>query len=1441
MDYFMSSLMHWARHLAYEAQVLQEALNFVLPNGLQQRKASIPNGAQSQKPTNANTCFSHAGSRQAGALPGTGHEAKRGGETSGTGHQSVACSVVGLGFESYQRCLAVNWHPILHVPPLCADSIQISVSLLPAEQPPTEKQAKELTAGLPNTKWTGEEAPTAGNQQLPACNETAGRGGRERIKVLFTPTICKVRCTSGRCTNFCENGNITALYSHEPDSRPAVGPGFRIFLCPMLCQNGGVCIHKDRCLCPPTFTGKFCHIPTPPSTNDIEKLPSSPSVVPREEILMHSEYLVPLQSEQQPQSNTSSSMVKVRVQHPPEASVKIHRVLKVGYEPVMRQQSETVTRPSGLSGARSGLLLEERTGARPAQIQAQTVRGDSTYTESSGFKYCFREVRNGKCSSPLPGLRSQETCCRGVGKAWGINECILCPSHSDINECLQPGFCENGNCVNTRGSYTCVCNQGYLLDASHGICICKQAAPEKVISEDKGQCYRLLTSGMCSLPILRNITKQICCCSRVGKAWGKNCEKCPFFGSAAFKEICPAGPGYQYSSSAVKLNQILLEQFGAEGPPLSPQNRSQQLPVTVGNTQQGRPALLNVLPTQVLTGYALMFQMRHEYVMPIPWFVGQVAVLISLVGDTLASAIQATSSTPSKQGVKLYELESFSLLNHCPPFTADVDECRRTPTPCVNGQCQNTEGGYRCICPMGYLPGPQGSTCIDLNECLQTPKPCSFGQCKNTLGSYKCVCLTGFRENPQQNKCLDIDECQQTPRPCGNGRCENSLGSYRCVCPTGYTFQGDTCTDINECEDPLQCPGQECVNSQGSYRCISCRPGFGLLNGRCSDIDECQRTPSPCVNGRCENSPGSYRCACATGFQLHGNTCIDIDECKNTLQCPGQECVNSQGSFRCVACRPGFELKGKQCQGNQSLSPYKDWLILTSVTKNPVIMDAVRTARAVTSAYAQMDTSQREAPALANVDECKDPLQCRGQECVNTEGSFTCVPCRPGYTIQNGKCTDVDECQTPETCGPESRCVNTDGSYSCSCRPGYRAVGPGRQCRDINECFEGEYCFPHGECMNTLGSYICVCSEGYKSSGNGSSCTDVDECSRPELCLDGECVNTQGSFQCQCKAGFTTSPEKTACLDIDECAETGGTVCQPRRCENTIGSYHCVTTCEPGYSITPSGQCVGERPAKISSKRPITSSSIPAVTNCGLKWILKASCSLVGVDVTSAPSPTDINECASDNICGDHAICQNFLGTYECMCNQGYKAVGNGRGCVDENECETMAGVCGAARCQNADGSFVCECPGVDEEFDLRTRTCFSRPQSGHPDLLTSSASIPSSITIDHQPQTHIASVPLPASQPGERKECYYNTQQHSTCHILTRNSTHQECCCTIGEGWGLNCHYVPCPSPGSGITYSHLGMPVLPVLIPLLFRAIQGYQDYMNHRNLTHTHTHTG
>ncbi|KAL0972864.1 hypothetical protein UPYG_G00195680 [Umbra pygmaea] len=1401
-------------------------------------------------------------------------------------------------------------------------------------------------------QYTVHVSPNAASTQSTVHRGGTGGRGTERIKVLFTPTICKVRCTNGRCTNFCERGNMTTLYNSE-QGQAALGPGFRVFLCPMLCQNGGVCIQKDRCLCPPTFTGKFCNIAVATaSTNDIEKPPASPPVLASQ--LTQSEYILPLQTQQQshgqPSGVSGSSMVKVRVQHPPEASVKIHQVLKVGYGPgIVSEHSETATRSAGLSGARTSLLPGERAEAPPprARVQAQTITGDSVYTEASGFKYCFREVHNGQCSSPLPGLRSQETCCRGVGLAWGINQCVLCPPNIgngangtcpsgfdringtqcvDVNECLQPGVCDNGNCVNTRGSYSCVCRQGYILDASHGICI-----SHKVISEDKDQCYRILNAGSgpgsCSVPILRNITKQICCCSRVGKAWGRNCERCPYFGSVAFKEICPAGPGYHYSASAIKFNQKVLEQHGTGGPPVVSQSSPQTGPQHPGSSGALTPQTGPQQPSEA----ALTPQTRPQVPVRRPTQTTQVPVHSRPESPVRPARPAPSPVTPRPpitrpgvcetrpkvcgQGLCVDQPagrhtcvcnEGYQL-NAQQTQCQDIDECRIFPPPCGVGRCQNTEGGYRCSCPSGYQPGPRSTSCIDVNECVRTPRPCAGGACENTAGSFRCACPRGYRANSQQTQCQDvnecedplrcpgqacvnspgsykcvtcapgfgllneqcsdIDECRLNPSPCSNGRCENTPGSYRCVCSAGYKLQGRACTDLDECEDPLRCPGQACVNSPGSFKCVSCPSGFSVVSGQCSDVDECAQMPRPCANGHCENSQGSYSCVCLTGYKLLGGVCADVDECADPSQCPGQECVNNQGSYKCVSCRTGFRLADRKCTDvdeclqspapcpngrcentvgsfkclscktgfqlvNGQCSDVNECLLNPSFCANGRCENTAGSYRCVCNAgFKQkgntctdinecenalqcpgrecinsvgsyrcvacspgfessnglcIDTDEcRQTPSLCtngqcentpgsyrcvchtgfklqdstctDINECEEPSQCPGQECVNSIGSYKCIACKAGHRMQNGVCSDVDECQVPDTCGRERLCVNTDGSYHCDCKPGFRTHGLGRHCRDINECVEGEFCFPRGECVNTVGSYQCVCSHGYTTSSNGSSCLDVDECARAGagVCQDGRCVNTEGSYQCQCQAGFTTNPEKTACLDVDECVDSEGTVCRAQRCENTIGSYRCITSCDPGYQVTLIGECV------------------------------------------------DINECANETMCGEHAFCQNLIGTYQCICDQAYTPTMDGKRCVDENECETMQGVCGPARCVNLEGSFDCECPREGEEYDTASGQCLSRHPSGSPMFPGGSSSTTSILGPQRWPDTSRVSQLVPA-RPGELRECYYNTEERRSCSVLGQNTTKQECCCTVGQGWGLACQYDPCPLPG---TDEHLAL----------------------------------
>ncbi|KAL6104929.1 ltbp4 [Pungitius sinensis] len=1099
---------------------------------------------------------------------------------------------------------------------------------------------------------------------LPAEGQTVSGGrGVERLQVMFTPTVCKVRCSQGRCVNYCEHGNVTTLYSGIEGGgggggggrrESSHGPGFRVFLCPMLCKNGGVCLQKDRCLCPQGFSGKFCQVPiASSSTNDIVK-PALLTAMEANQELTQSEFLLPLRPSQETgvSGAPGPSMVQVRAQHPPQTRAILHQV-----QTVSRSSPALRTLSSGSAGAPA-----------PAGVQAQTVRGGGTISQQAGFKYCFREVKEGQCSSPLPGLRSKDICCQGIGKAWGTTECVLCPDTTgqsnsscpagferangtqcvDVNECLQPGLCENGICVNTRGRYSCVCRTGFILDASHGICI-----SQSVISEEKGQCHRLLGSGRgptsCSLPILRSITKQICCCSRVGRAWGPDCQRCPHFGSVAFKETCPAGPGYHYSASALQFNQRATEQLGARGASLvTPGNHGPGSGSgTGGSSSSGSSTNGSSRSQQRGTADESKTSSggtsRHS---PAPFHPRQDDSTSTVTGDKVQSAGRPVTQ---QNGPHLAR-----------PFTPEPGP--RPPSAGSQGGGRSSSASTRedplppparPLSPERPTTTPQARVQMLRGVCESTPGVCGPGVCvQQPGGTHTCVCDEGHQLDSQRTFCRDVNECVQSAGVCAGGECVNTLGSFKCVCSTGYksNSQQAGCQDVDECEDALQCPGQQCINTQGSYRCVSCRHGYGLLNGVCTDVDECQH--SPCSSGRCENTPGSYHCVCRHGYRLQNNTCTDVDECAEPSQCPGQMCVNSVGSYRCTSCGPG-------------------------------------------------------------------------------------------HTLTNRQCTDVDECVAVGVCEAERVCVNTVGSFRCDCAPGYQTSGPGRKCRDVNECLQEDSC-SRGVCVNSPGSFSCLCPLGFSPSNNRTSCIDVNECVESSLCVDGRCVNTEGSFQCQCETGFTSNPEGTTCLDVDECVQSGGSVCvMSQRCENTIGSYRCITSCQPGYQVTRTGGC------------------------------------------------EDLNECSNQTLCGQHAFCQNVVGTFLCVCDQGFTSADGGGTCEDEDECVSRPDVCGSARCENVEGSFMCECDQPGHEFDTSSRRCVNADQQA--ERLSGSSSFHLSV-LGAPPLLP----PLPAARPGELRECYYNLAEAGTCSLLATNTSQQECCCTVGEGWGLGCQYHGCPPTDS-------------------------------------------
>ncbi|XP_039739731.1 latent-transforming growth factor beta-binding protein 2 isoform X6 [Pteropus medius] len=1250
----------------------------------------------------------------------------------------------------------------------------------------------------------------------------------KKIKIVFTPTICKQTCAHGHCANSCERGDTTTLYSqgghgHDPKS------GFRIYFCQIPCLNGGRCIGRDECWCPANSTGKFCHLPAP----KLEREPPERDSHHRASVevpLRQSTFTLPLSNQL---VSVNPSLVKVHIHHPPEASVQVHQVARVrGEAEEAAEENSVETRPLPQLPASPGHSywdsnsIPSRPGEAPRPLPPAAPRPRGLLGR------CYLSSVNGQCANPLLELTAQEDCCGSVGAFWGVTLCAPCPPRpaspviengqlecpqgykrlnlthcQDVNECLTLGLCKDSECVNTRGSYLCTCRPGLMLDPSRSRCV-----SDKAVSMQQGLCYRSLGPGTCALPLAQRITKQICCCSRVGKAWGSKCEKCPLPGTEAFREICPAGHGYTYSSSDIRLTVRKAEEEELARPLREQEQKS--------NWTLPRPAERQ--PLRAATGTWL-----EAGTIPDKGDsqAGQVTAIVTqeptwVPGDATG---RPTPPLPEQGTPKTWEEVQVTtpidvLVTPGPP---DIDRCATGATNiCGPGTCVNLPDGYRCICSPGYRLHPSEAYCTDIDECEQ-PEACHGGHCINTEGSYHCKCDKGYIM-VRKGHCQDIDECRH-PDTCPDGRCVNSPGSYTCLaCEEGYRGQSGSCVDVNECLTPGVCAHGRCINLEGSFRC-SCEQGYEVTSDEkgCQDVNECASRAS-CPTGLCLNTEGSFACsACDSGYWVNedGTACEDLDECAFPGVCPSGICTNTAGSFSCRDCDQGYRPSplGHTCE---------------------------------------------------DVDECEDPQSsCIGGECKNMAGSYQCL-CPQGFQLANGTvCEDVDECMGEEYCAPHGECLNSHGSFFCLCAPGFASAEGGTSCQDVDECAVTDRC-QGGHCVNTEGSFNCLCETGFQPSPESGECVDIDECEdygdgdpvcgawrcenspgsyRCVLgcqlgfhmaptgdCIDidectndtvcgshGFCDNTEGSFRCLCDQGFETSSSGWDCVDVNEC-ELMLAVCGAALCENVEGSFLCLCasdleeydaqegSCRPrvagGQSIpeAPPGdhlagpirmECYSGHEGQLPCSSLLSQNTTQAECCCtqGASW--GEACDLCPAEDSVefseiCPSGkgyipvegawtfgqtmyTDADECVmfGPGLC-QNGRCLNTVPGYICLCNPGYHYDATRRKCEDHDECQDMA--CENGECVNTKGSFHCFC-SPPLTLDLSQQRCVNSTSSIE--------DLP-----DHDIHMDIC----------WKKVTNYVCSQPLHGH----RTTYTECCCQDGEAWSQQCALCP---PRSSEVYAQL------------------------------------
>lgn len=165
--------------------------------------------------------------------------------------------------------------------------------------------------------------------------------------------------------------------------------------------------------------------------------------------------------------------------------------------------------------------------------------------------------------------------------------------------------------------------------------------------------------------------------------------------------------------------------------------------------------------------------------------------------------------------------------------------------------------------------------------------------------------------------CYKSSKCFSTIYPnisiCNNLQCKYVDNSRKCRCAKGYkwSFDTQTCEDVNECESVVcdsDTSNGNCINTRGAYEC-SCKPGFkwSKIFEYCIDVNECLTQSNLCTakNSICVNTPGSYYCDCKGGFYNQNENqsvldCVDINECSAEYTCNNNtSCLNKNGGFEC--------------------------------------------------------------------------------------------------------------------------------------------------------------------------------------------------------------------------------------------------------------------------------------------------------------------------------------------------------------------------------------------------------------------------------------------------------------------------------------------------------------------------------------------------------------